>query len=631
MCGIVGAVTVRGSAGFAGGGIRDAVTALAHRGPDHSDVYEGDGVALGHTRLSIIDVPGGGQPMANEDGSVILVYNGEIWNYRVLRQELERLGHRFRSRSDTEVIVHGYEEWGDDLVSHLDGMFAFAIWDGPRERLLLARDRLGKKPLYLRQTARGVVFGSDARSVLLVSGERPEIAVENVAQYLFQRYVVAPGTLFAGIERLPPAHLAVFDRERLRVERYWQLDAPVEPVELSAEELRGLLAAATKRRLMSDVPVGVLLSGGIDSSAVLALARESGADSLATFTVGFDDPAYDERERARRIASHYATEHHELVVGVEDFLETWPRLAWYRDEAIAEASEIPLLLLSEFAGRHVRVALSGDGGDEVFGGYPKYRADAVLRLGGRPAATVLRAAVGVLARRRTHRQLERAAGTLTISDPLRRWLSWFRTMEPGAIEGLLAPPLAEEFVARLEDQLAGLLAPYGDLDAGRRMLLGDLFTYLPENMLLRSDKVLMAGSLEGRMPLLDLEVVRRATAAPASARSSLLQPKKVLREATSAIVPAELLGGPKRGFPVPVEGLLAAGGDALIAQLLLSERALSRGLFRPDALRRAVAGHPSERVGGRGLFVLACLELWARVNVDRVTTEPPSWDEIFAP
>lgn len=631
MCGIAGFVSAQASAAPDPARVRDAIEALAHRGPNGRGTFESDCVVLGSTRLSIIDLEGGNQPMTNEDGSVIVVYNGEIWNYRDLRDELEHQGHSFANRSDTEVLVHGYEEWGTKLTEHLDGMFAFAIWDTRRRRLYVARDRLGKKPVYLRLTERGLAFGSDARSVFLATGERPTIATENVAEYLFQRYLVSPRTLFAGVERLPPAHQAVYDRASLAVSPYWQIETTEQPEALAAGELLRLLQEATERRLMSDVPIGVLLSGGIDSTAVLALARDAGAGELATFTVGFDDPVYDERPRARRVAEYFGTEHHELLVSKDQFLAAWPRLAWFRDDPIAEASEIPLLLLSEFAGRHVRVALSGDGGDEVFGGYPKYRADALVRRGGRAAALALLATLKILSARRTHRQLDRAAGTLSIRDPLVRWVSWFRTMEPSTLEELLAAELVDSPVPeRLAGGLADLLASYPEVDEGRRMLLGDLFTYLPDNMLLRSDKVLMAGSLEGRMPLLDVEVVRRATAAPAGARASVWRSKRVLREATQTVVPSELRGGPKRGFQVPVERFLVEDGRDLIERLLLSERCLSRGIFRPDVLRKAVVGSREAGLSSSALFVLASFELWARANVDRVSTRPRSLDDLLA-
>jgi len=629
MCGIVGFVSARGAAPPDPLRLRDAVLALAHRGPNGSGTHESNVAALGNTRLSIIDLERGRQPMTNEDGSIIVVYNGEIWNYRALRSELVQLGHRFATESDTEVLVHGFEEWGLRLAERLDGMFAFAIWDEARATVYLARDRLGKKPLYIGHTEDGLAFGSDARSVLLVTGRRPEIAIERVPEYLFQRYLVSPRTLFAGIERVPPGHAVTYDRNSYEVKRYWKLEVPTPAVPLEADELRELLRTATERRLMSDVPLGVFLSGGVDSTSVLALLHEFGAEAPATFTVGFDDPVFDERPSARAAAAHYGTDHHELAVGRADFLQAWPRLAWYRDEPIAEASEIPLLLLSEFAGRHVRVVLSGDGGDEVFGGYPKYRADAILRFGGRGAAAALRVAFRLLAVRRSHRQLERAARTLSISDPYLRWVSWFRTADPDAFEGLFEGNVANGPVPeRLARDLRAMLEPYAAIDEARQMLIGDLFTYLPDNMLLRSDKVLMAGSLEGRMPLVDVDVVQRTMAAEARARASLLRSKRVLKEATASLVPRELRRGPKRGFPVPIERFLVEGGRAFVEKLLLSDHSLDRGIFRADAVRAAVQGNVGERLPDAAIFVLASLELWARANIDRVTTTPLPLEEL---
>jgi asparagine synthase (glutamine-hydrolysing) len=629
MCGIVGYVAARAATRPEVSGLHDAVLALRHRGPSESGTHVSDRVLLGNTRLSIIDLAGGSQPMANEDGSVVVVYNGEIWNYKALRARLTQLGHRFATESDTEVLVHGYEEWGDSLPEHLNGMFAFGLWDASRERLLVARDRLGKKPLYYRRTAAGLAFGSDARSTYLVAGAKPEIAEQNVAEYVFQRYVVSPQTLFADVQRLPPAHAAVYEGDTLELRRYWELEANPDEEPLDPRELRELLRNAVRIRLMSDVPIGVLLSGGVDSTAILALACEQGADSLSSYTVGFADPVYDERERARAAAKRHGVEHHELLVGTDDFVSAWARLAWYRDEPIAESSEVPLLLLSEFAGRHVRVALSGDGGDEVFGGYPKYRADAILRAAGRLGALGLRGAVSLASLRRTHRQLGRAAASLAVREDVVRWVSWFRTLEETQLDGLLHPRLGQNSITDgLAARLQTMLEPYAGLDDGRRMLLGDLFTYLPDNMLLRSDKTLMGGSLEGRMPLLDVDVVKRVTAAPARSRSSLWQSKRILRAATRDLVPDDQRG-PKRGFPVPIEDFLVSGGRALAERLLTSERCQDRGIFDPAGLRDAISGEGAGGLPPGALFALASFELWARANVDQVYLEPPSLEMLL--
>jgi asparagine synthase (glutamine-hydrolysing) len=632
MCGIVGVVSAPGGARPDRDRLDQAVEALHHRGPDGSGVHIAEGVGLGHTRLSIIDVAGGAQPIGNEDGSIITVYNGEIWNHLDLRRELEAMGHSFATRCDTEVLVHGYEEWGDDVLVRIDGMFAFALWDSRRRRLLLARDRIGKKPLYITSVGGGLAFGSDARSVLIAAGRRPALDKERVPEFLFQRYVGAPRSLFEDVERLPPGSALAYEEGGITRWSYWRLPADSSSRPLEPGDLRDLLRTAVRKRLMSDVPLGVLLSSGVDSAAVLGLMDEVGSSSLRTFTIGFDDPVYDERALARATAARFATDHNEVVVRGDDFLETLPRLAWFRDEPIAEPAEIPLFLLAEFAARDVKVVLSGEGGDELFGGYPKYRAERFLSLPTQASHLVLKSAIAVARRRRTHRQLGRALETLAIRDDRLRWASWFRSFSSEDLRRILAPSLSGLAEPEsLTAPLASLLEPYAGVDAGRRMLLGDLLTYLPDNMLLRGDRVLMAASLEGRMPLLDREVIQNVVAAPASQRASFRTPKRLLREALRDLIPAEVLRQPKRGFPVPVAGFLLAGRGRLVEQLVLSPRALDRGLFEPGPLRALVREARLARGDSQlRLFTLASLELWLRVNVDRVTVRPPeTLDELL--
>ena len=616
MCGIVGVVAAHGSAPPSRARLEQATKALSHRGPDGSGIHLDGRAGLGHTRLSIIDVEGGAQPLRSEDGKVVAICNGEIWNHAELRQELERAGHRFRTRSDVEVLPHGYEEWGEGLLDRIRGMYALAIWDAAAGRLLLARDRLGKKPLYVARSADGVVFGSDARSIGIVEGRLPRLACENVAEFLFQRYVSAPRTLIDGVEKLRPGHLLTYDGERVEERAYWRVE-PGEPRPLPPAELRELLRESVRERLMSDVPLGVLLSGGVDSTAVLGLMREAGAGAVASFTIGFGNRLYDERSLARLAATRYATEHHEIVVDEESFLAALPRLSWYRDEPIAEPSEVPLLLLAEAAGKHVKVVLTGDGGDELFGGYPKYRAERLLRsaLPGVPLA--LRAATRVLAMKPSHRRLARAFETLAIRDRDLRWASWFRTFSPLELVELLAPDLRTQATPeRLARPLLAALAPYEHLDPGRLMLLGDLGTYLPDNMLLRSDKVLMGASVEGRMPLLDHRIVERVSDVPIADRVGLRQGKAILRAAVADLIPDEIRRAPKRGFPVPVARFLAGGTSSPFGRLLLSERTLERGLLDADRVRGLVLAGSSELDRELKLFTLASLELWLRQNID---------------
>jgi asparagine synthase (glutamine-hydrolysing) len=374
---------------------------------------------------------------------------------------------------------------------------------------------------------------------------------------------------------------------------------------------------------MSDVPLGVLLSGGVDSTAVASLMKRAGAPDFATFTIGFSDPLYDERPLARLTAERLGTEHHELEVDTAEFAQVLPRLSWYRDEPIAEPSEVPLLLLAELAGKHVKVVLSGDGGDEIFGGYPKYRAERILRRGGKAAALAFRTAGAIAARRASHRQLERAVETVSIDDPLLRWASWFRSFSAPELERLLTPglrPTPETLVEPLRD----LLAPYNGLDPTRKMLVGDFLTYLPDNMLLRGDKVLMAASLEGRMPLLDHRVIERVSNAPGSTRAGLLNAKAVLRKAVEGVVPPEILRQPKRGFPVPVAQALLDDPGRSLERLLLSDRALDRGLYDRGELHALVAGEHGYRAERElKLFTAAALELWLRTNVDELRLRPP--------
>jgi asparagine synthase (glutamine-hydrolysing) len=566
--------------------------------------------------------------MSNEDGTVVTVFNGEIWNHRELRAELTDRGHRFASRSDTEVLVHGYEEWGAGLTERLDGMFAFAIWDGSRSRLTIARDRLGKKPLYYAGDASTLAFASDVRALDVVRGTSSAIAEDAIAGFLFQRYVTGERTLFDGVSRLKPGHMLTFDGEGVTVACYWRPAVNLEgPADLSPEQLKVVLTRAVEKRLMSDVPLGVLLSGGLDSAAVLALARECSDKPISTYTVGFTDAAFDERAGARATAAHYGADAHEISVDERAYLDCLPRLAWYRDEPIAEPAEIPLLLLSEFAAKDVKVVLSGEGSDEVFGGYPKYRAERMLRLALPGARRALLVALSRSARRRPDRESARAAEVLRIDDEKLRWASWFRSFSPVELQALLHPRLRESASAEaLRAPLVEILEPYQGLDAGRQMQIGDLLTYLPDNLLLRADKVLMAASLEGRFPMLDLGMVDRALRLPVSKRAGFVRSKKVLRATLAGLMPPEIVSRPKRGFPVPVASLLLSPGRRVAEKLLLSERALSRGIFDEAALRGFLVGAgASGRSESLKVFTMISLELWLRANVDEQTVDPPTW------
>jgi asparagine synthase (glutamine-hydrolysing) len=631
MCGICGVVVPPGEPLPDAEVLSGARSFLANRGPDDRGEYRAGGVWLGHTRLSIIDLSGGHQPMSIADERVVVVFNGEIWNFRELQRELSARGHDFKTRCDTEVLLHGYHEWGTALPEHLDGQFAFGIWDTDEERLLLARDRLGEKPLFLAENRGSLAFASDCRSALKLAGLRPELNRERLPEFLLQRYVAAPHTLFAGVRKLPPGHLLLRSRTQETLRPYWSIDpsaaerqADKRPV--TAAELRGLLDRAVERRLMSDVPIGVFLSGGVDSAAVLAMAHAH-EPSLATFTIGFRDPRYDERPRARAAAQQFGTDHHEVEVGAEDFVAALPRLAAHRDEPIAEPSEVPLLLLAESAAGKVKVVLTGDAGDEVFGGYPKYRAERFLRRAGPLGGSAL-AVAGALARMRgSHRQLDRAIETARIDDRMLRWVSWFRSFGLDEVGDLLNGSNASAAGDQLIDETRSAIAPYGDVDPDRQLLILDLIRWLPDNMLARGDKVLMAASVEGRAPLVDKDVVAAVSASWAASSMGNVRSKSALREAVADLLPATSLSGPKRGFAVPVAEFLNQGPERPLERLVLSDRALERGLLDPDEVRRVIA--PEGRVNQPlKMFTLASLELWLRCHVDRTPAEIPEVREI---
>jgi asparagine synthase (glutamine-hydrolysing) len=625
MCGICGIMVPPGAV------LPDASVAatargfLDSRGPDDRGEYRGDGIWFGHTRLSVIDLAGGHQPMAADGDRVVVVFNGEIWNFHDLRQELAARGYEFATRCDTEVLLHGYREWGAGLPERLDGMFAFAIWDAPAGELLLARDRMGEKPLFLAERNGALAFASDCRSAMALAGLRPEVDQEALPEFLLQRYVAAPRTLFKGVRKLPPGHLVLRSNHGETVRPYWSLDPSEGSLDngpLTASGLREILERSVERRLMSDVPVGVFLSGGLDSAAVLAMAHQP-AGSLASFTIGFRDPRYDERPRARAAAEHFGTDHHEVEVVAEDFVDAVPRLAWHRDEPIAEPSEVPLLLLAESASGIVKVVLTGDAGDEVFGGYPKYRAERFLRRTGPLGRAALAVAGSAAALSGSHRQLDRAIETARMKDRTLRWMSWFRSFDAGEIGDLLASD-PNAVGDHLMAEARSALAPYSDVDPDRQLLTLDLLRWLPDNMLARSDKVLMAASLEGRAPLVDRELIRAVSSSWARSSMANVRSKTALRDAVADSLPPSSLHGPKRGFTVPVAEFINMGPDRPLERIVLSERSLSRGLLDPDAIRR-VAGE-AEAGSNRPLklFTLASLELWLRCHVDEVLARPPS-------
>jgi asparagine synthase (glutamine-hydrolysing) len=618
MCGITG--FVNGAGRPADRQIVERMTAaLAHRGPDGDGVYVHRQAALGHRRLSIIDVAGGAQPMSNEDGSIWISYNGELYNELELRSELEARGHRYRTRCDTESLVHLYEDEGPDFLRRLNGMFALAIWDSNRSRLLLARDRMGQKPLFYGALPDGgIAFGSEPKALLVHPGIRRELDHASLARYLFYEYVPAPHSIWRSLRKLPCAHALVWEESTFRVWRYWDPPVPrcaeVE-FEAAAEQFWQDFRDSVARHRRSDVPFGVFLSGGVDSSSVAAaLCEVEPARHVRTFTIGFEDPSFDESSHARAVARHLGTDHHEETFSVQTVYELLPEVATWLDEPFGDASILPTHLLSRFARREVKVVVGGDGADELLAGYPTFaaqRAAGVFRRLPRPAQALAGAAVGRLPV--DHRNfsfdfklkqfLRGAAEPLPLAH--QRWLGSFSGEEIAQLLTGDAPiDIEREHLCRASglkggaDPLSRSLALYQD-------------TYLPEDILTKVDRASMACGLEVRAPFLDTELVDRVQALPPDYKLGRNQTKRLLKHAAASRLPARVLKRPKKGFGIPVANWLRGPLAPLIHQLLGRERLARQGLFCPDEVLRRVAEHQSGvRDHRKPLWTLLVFQLW---------------------
>jgi asparagine synthase (glutamine-hydrolysing) len=593
-------------------------------------------VGLGVQRLAIIDLVTGDQPIFNEDRSVVVVMNGEIYNYRELRESLVDSGHRFNSRSDTEVIVHLYEDHGDDCVQMLRGMFGFALWDIPRQRLLLARDRIGKKPLYYSTAGERLWFASEAKAILQDPAVSRDVDPMAIDAYLHFKYVPAPSSAFASLATLPAGHTLTFEAGHLTQSRYWNLSYARQRHRTDAEScelIRANLLEATRLRLRSDVPLGIFLSGGVDSSAVVAAAAQQTNGRLKTFTIGFSDARFDEREYARRVARRYDTDHHEFVVE-PNILEILPRLAWHYGEPFADQSAVPSFCLAELARRHVTVALNGDGGDESFAGYFRYIGnDMAMRLAWTPA-TLARAAEAALERLGTgDREDTRRARLLRFSravqlDAPAGYTSWIACFDRKERLALYTEGFSEQVRGSLAEEV--VRAPFLSSDAPtliERLLDVDIQTFLPGQLLVKMDIASMAHSLEVRSPFLDHCFMEMAASLPLPAKVVGRTRKHLLKEAIRPWVPSELLDRPKRGFSMPIRGWFRNELRNLPATILLDARARNRDLFEPRNVERLIGEHQRGRADhAEKLWALIQLELWFRTFVDVVPTGPIDLD-----
>lgn len=615
MCGIAGIVNADPRTRVSEDAVFAMCGAIRHRGPDDEGFFVDGMVGLGMRRLSIIDVAGGHQPIFNENRSCAIVYNGEIYNHRDVRRELERRGHRYATHSDTETILHAYEEYGVDCVKYLRGMFAIAIWDEPRRRLFLARDRFGKKPLYYMHDARRLAFGSELKAILALPDVAGRVNPQAIADYVAWGYVPDPLSIYHGIAKLPPAHWLVYENGGVRTERYWDVSyAPTgspQPEAFYVDRTLEILDEAVRIRLVSEVPLGAFLSGGTDSSIVVALMAKHSRERVKTFSIGFEEAEYNELPYARRVAEHFGTEHYEEVVRPDAERDVMALVRQF-DEPFADSSMIPTYYVSRAARKRVTVALSGDGGDELFAGYPRYLDGTATRAANRVPAFLRDALLGRIAR-------AMPAGAKGI-DRLRDLLGtpdeqYVRQMTRGlslAGRDVFAP----DFLRRLDHRDPSYVAaPFLSAARGwdvlsRRQYL-DTHTYLPGDILTKVDRASMMVSLECRAPILDHELAEFAATIPAELRLQGMTSKYLLKKVAERLMPAEMVHRPKMGFSVPVAYWLKKEWAARSEEILLGKTALERGVFREAFLRRVVSEHRfGKRDNSSMIWSLMMLELW---------------------
>jgi asparagine synthase (glutamine-hydrolysing) len=635
MCGICGKVILDPRAGTVDPlTIHAMMERIVHRGPDDSGIYLSGSIGLGHRRLSIIDLSAGKQPISNEDGTVWVTYNGEIYNYRDLRSQLIAHGHRFRTATDTETIVHLYEEYGLRCVEKLSGMFSFALWDDKRKLAMIARDRVGIKPLYYCITQGALIFASEIKSILADPSVTPEANPAALDLFLSYRYVPGDQTSFKGIRKLLPGHYLVAEGGRTRLYQYWDLHfTEPGPQKRSREyetELCDLLSTTVRDHMIADVPVGVLLSGGVDSTAMLSFAAEHSGKQISTFTVGFGEPGIpDERPYARLAATRYGTRHCETTVTSRQFLEWLPSYVWHMEEPVCEPPAIALYYITKYAREQVTVLISGEGGDEAFAGYQNYRSMfwietlkaslgswttpaswAMSGLGRVPGLARFERYAPLLSTRFENYYFSRTASPFWAFNNIKRVLYTgdFQQQIQDTRNG------ASEYVRQCIHKTEGL----NPLD---RMLYVDTKTWLPDDLLIKADKMTMANSLELRVPLLDHRVLEFAASLPRAYKLRGLSTKYLFKKAMASRVPAAIRHRRKAGFPVPYRRWIRNDFRDVITTLLTERRAVERGYFKKTEIEQLLSANANGVDRSEELFCLAILELWHRAFIDRAAAD----------
>jgi asparagine synthase (glutamine-hydrolysing) len=595
---------------------------MVHRGPDSEGLLVTTGAALGMRRLAIIDLVTGEQPVFNEDKSIAVVLNGEIYNYREVRQDLLKRGHSFRSASDTEVLPHLYEEYGDAMVDHLNGMFAFALWDSTRRRLLIARDRFGEKPLYWGVFDNTLLFASEPKVLLAHPSVRPSLNLQALRQYLSFDYVPAPLSIYSGVSKLPAAHKLTLENGKVNVAPYWKLSyttrTPVPTETEAAEHLRELLADSVRMRLVSDVPLGVLLSGGVDSSTVAALAVQSSSEAVKTFSISFAEASFDESTYARSVAKFLGTDHHEERLSSNLAANLVSEIGAWMDEPFSDPSLVPTYLLSRFTRKHVTVALGGDGGDELFAGYPMYTGHRWAEVYKRVPAVFRTALIEPLVRlmpvKTKNLSFDYKAARFVAGskfDAVARHHIWFGSFTPTEQELLLSPEVLYETDSDIYRDARALFAECDSSELVTRMQSVDTRLYLAEDILTKVDRASMAVSLEVRAPFLDPRVAEFAASLPLNYKLRGHKTKYILKRAVADLLPAFVTRRGKKGFGVPVAEWLKFKLKPLARDLLSPERVRRAGVFNPEFVSRLQNEHEAGVANHRKLlWTLLMFELW---------------------
>ena len=628
MCGICGKLEFSQGAKVSPSLIKSMADTIAHRGPDDEGFYVSGQIGLGFRRLSIIDLGGGHQPLSNEDGSVWVIFNGEIYNYKELREGLLEKGHIFKTNTDTEVLVHLYEEFGEHLVQQLRGMFAFALWDEKNKSLMLARDRVGIKPLYYQLSLESLVFASEIKAILADPAVQPEIDTAVIDRFFSFYYVPGEETLLKGIRKLAPGHYMVVKQGQAEIRQYWDLQFPDRTgdrnLKTAEEELLSLLDETVRLHMRSDVPVGFLLSGGVDSTAMLRLATGKTGQSISSYTVGFSEPGLtDERPYARLAASVCGSEHHEITITSKEFADFLPEYMWHMEEPFCEPPAVALYYISKFARQFVTVLISGEGGDEAFGGYQNYRnflwLERLKKLPG-PLRQLFFAALSGIGRVIDSSKFNYYSTLANI--PFESYY-YGRTSDPTQLFNRnFGLPYSRAFAEHVNKQTS--LSPankYLQKSVGKdllsRMLYVDTKTWLPGDLLLKADKITMANSLELRVPLLDHKVLEFAAALPSNYKVRGFTTKYIMKKALGGLVPKEILDRRKTGFPVPYELWLRTDLKDWVHQVLFDQRTIERGYFEKSQIEKLIAKDQQQGGFSKEIFCLVNLELWHRTFVDR--------------